>query len=219
MYNMDKELIKQNYNKIKSIVGDVEIVPATKTQDIETIKYVQSLGVKVFGENKVQEWKEKKDCGAIFDFIGTLQKNKVKYLVGEVRYISSVDRLDLAKEISSVAIKKHINQDILMEVNLGKELSKSGVFIENAFELAYEIEKLQGITLKGIMVVTPKTTNKIYLKQLFLEGKDLFERLKKEFSSVSVYSGGMSENYDIAIECGVTSIRPGRALFGDRLYK
>lgn len=216
---MDKETLVANFNKIKSVAGDVEIVPASKTRDIETIEFVSSLGVSTFGENRVQEWLSKKSADVEFDFIGRLQTNKVKYLVGEVRYISSVDRIELAEEISKYASRKGIVQDVLIELNMGREEAKGGIFPENLSEFAELLRGLMGVSLKGIMTVMPITDDRRYLEKLYKEARSALDELQSSYPRATVYSGGMSSDYDIAVACGATSIRPGRALFGDRVYK
>lgn len=216
---MDRELIVANLNRIRSISGDAEIVPASKTRDAETIEFVSSLGIKTFGENRVQEWLEKKSLDVEFDFIGRLQTNKVKYLVGEVRYISSVDRIELAEEISRQAVKRDLTQKVLIELNMGREEAKGGISPEQLLEFAVIVSRLKGIELKGIMTVMPLTDDRRYLERLYKEARSALDELRASYKGATVYSGGMSSDYDIAVACGATSIRPGRALFGDRVYK
>ncbi len=216
---MDKESIVVNYNKIKSAVGDVEIVPASKTRDLETLLFASSLGIKTFGENRVQEWLSKKSSGLEFDFIGRLQTNKVKYLVGEVRYISSVDRIELVEAISKQAKKLGVVQKILIELNMGREEAKGGIYVEDLPEFADKLSRYDGVALKGIMTVMPATDDRRYLERLYKDARSALDDLTLSYPDAVVYSGGMSADYDIAVACGATSVRPGRALFGDRVYK
>ncbi len=212
-------LLVSNYKRIKEEIGDkVEIVAASKTRNIETVREAQALGITVFGENKVQELVDKYDQTLTWDFIGRLQTNKVKYLVGKVRYIQSVDREELAEVISKEAVKKGVVQQVLVEVNMGKEEGKGGVYRESAVSLAERISFLKNVKVRGIMVVMPLTADEDLLHTLYLDAQKLYKELQSVLPDIDVFSGGMSGDYRIAVECGVTSVRLGRALFGERVY-
>ncbi len=216
---MDKTDLLVNLNKIREEIGDkIEIVAASKTRDIDTIRYAQSLGITVFGENKVQEWQDKYAEDVTWDFIGRLQTNKVKYLVGKVRYIQSIDREELAEVISKEAVKKGVVQEVLVEVNMGKEEEKGGVYPESALNLAERISFLKNVKIRGIMVVMPNTTDEGILRPLYQEAKELFLTMQSVLPDIDIFSGGMSGDYKIAAEYGVTTVRLGRVLFGERIY-
>ena len=197
----------------------ITLVGATKTQSIETIQKAIDLGLKVVAENRVQEFREKteylKNCEQ--QFIGHLQTNKVKYIVGLVSLIQSVDSTHLAKAISEQAVKKNIIQDILIEVNIGGELSKSGINPENAIETVKEISKLQNIKVKGLMAMLPKSEDEALLKNLCLNMREIYDTLLKEGFDFKYLSVGMSHDYKIAIKHGSNMIRLGSSIFGQRV--
>lgn len=214
---MDNHELATRIAHIKNSIGDgVELVAASKTRDIETVREAYSLGVSVFGENRVQELLDKYDPELTWDFIGRLQTNKVKYLIGKVRLIQSVDRRSLAEVIDREARKRGIVQDVLIEINAGREEDKGGVFIEDATALAEYISTLGNVRLRGIMAVMPQSSDKEYLGGLFEECFRLFEDLKKKMPDIDYYSGGMSGDYETAVRHGVNIVRVGRALFGER---
>ncbi len=213
------EILHDNLAAITAELGDsVEIVAASKTRDVETIRYASKLGIKVFGENRVQELIDKYQEDLTWDFIGRLQTNKVKYIVGKVRYIQSVDREELAEVISKEAAKRGIVQEVLVEVNMGKEEGKGGVYPESAINLAERIAFLKNIKVRGIMVVLPLTDDQELLRTLYADAQALYKNMQTVLPDIDVFSGGMSGDYRIAVEYGVTSIRLGRALFGERKY-
>lgn len=197
----------------------ITLVGATKTQSIETIQKAINLGLNVVAENRVQEFREKteylKNCEQ--QFIGHLQTNKVKYIVGLVSLIQSVDSIHLAEAISEQAVKKDIIQDILVEVNIGGELSKSGINPENAIETVKKISKLQNIKVKGLMAMLPKSEDETLLKNLCLKMREIYDTLLKEGFDFKYLSVGMSHDYKIAIQNGSNMIRLGSSIFGQRV--
>ncbi len=196
----------------------VTLVGATKTMDIDVINHAISLGLKVVAENRVQEFNLKHELikGAEQQFIGHLQTNKVKYLVGKVALIQSVDRIKLATAISENAIKKGVVQDILVEINVGGELSKSGFNPENAFIAVQEISKLEGLKVKGLMAMLPKSNDENLLIQLCNNMRAIYDRLKQKGYDMTYLSMGMSNDYELAINNGSNMIRLGRTIFGER---
>lgn len=212
------KLIKNGNNLGEKIT----LVGATKTVPIETINEAIKLGLEVVAENRVQEFREKTDFidkSARQHFIGHLQTNKVKYLVGKVDLIHSVDSVHLAVEIDKQARKLNVIQDVLMEVNIGGELSKSGINPENAFETAKEILSLDNVNLVGLMAMLPKSDDKEYLANLTIKMRSLLDRLKLINNNIRFLSMGMSGDYQIAIENGSNMIRLGSLLFGKRNYE
>ncbi len=224
----------ENYAEIKTKVKaaaekcgkkyeDITVLAATKTVDAEFINYAISQGVEYIGENRVQEFLSKENDvtqNVHRHFIGHLQTNKVKDIVGKVELIQSVHSLKLAREIGKVSVNKNIVTDILLEVNIGGEESKSGFSPEELLDSLAEISKIEGICVKGLMTIPPiceksedsrKYFNKMY--KLFVEICD-----KKIYNSIEILSMGMSDDYDIAVECGANMVRIGTALFGRRNY-
>lgn len=196
----------------------ITLVAATKTVPADIINRAVECGVKIVAENRVQEFREKYPLirGAVHHFIGHLQTNKVKYLIGKVALIQSVDSVNLANVISEEAAKKGALQDILVEVNIGGELSKSGFTPENTEEAVKEISALPRLRVKGLMAMLPKTEDERLKIDLCTKLRGIYDRLKAEGCPFEHLSIGMSEDYTTAIRCGSNMIRLGSALFGKR---
>ncbi|MBQ4545295.1 MAG: YggS family pyridoxal phosphate-dependent enzyme [Oscillospiraceae bacterium] len=204
---------------------DIVLVAATKMNDAARVREAISAGVDACGENRVQELLEKYEQGAYdgapLHFIGTLQTNKVKYIVGKVSLIQSVNSLKLAKEISKCAEKLGIVQDILIEINIGGEESKSGADEKDAFELVENISKLPSVRVRGLMTIPPISHDEETQKRFFLKMKQLFVDIgAKKYDNISMefLSMGMSGDYRKAIECGANMVRVGTGIFGARHY-
>jgi pyridoxal phosphate enzyme (YggS family) len=199
---------------------EITLVGATKFVDVSVINQAISLGLKVVAENQVQEFVKKNDLiskDASQHFIGHLQTNKVKYLVGKVDLIHSVDSLKLANVINERAIKLGVVQDILLEINIGGEISKSGFSILEVENALKQISLLSGVSVKGFMTVLPITDDIGITKKCAKEMRGIFDKFKTEYS-LSYLSMGMSGDYKIAIECGSNMIRLGSVIFGKRNY-
>lgn len=193
---------------------------ATKMNDADAVRQAIAAGVDCCGENRVQELTAKLAQnaygGAPVHFIGHLQTNKVKYLIGNVSLIHSVDSLPLAEEISEQSEKKGLVTDVLAEINIGKEPTKSGFSAEQAEDAMDKISSLPGIRAVGLMAMLPKSENSRYLSDLCLQMRAIYDTIKKEGFPVRHLSMGMSEDYRIAIRNGSNMIRLGRAIFGER---
>ena len=196
---------------------------ATKTRTPDEINYAISLGVSLIGENRVQELCEKYDRinreNVEIHFIGALQTNKVKYIIDKVDMIHSLDRISLAKEIDRQAAKIGKVMDVLCEVNLGEEESKSGVLLSEVEDFVMEISKFKNIRLCGFMAIPPIMTDISTQMEYFKKIMDLYIDIstkKMDNSNISVLSIGMSSDYDLAIECGSNLVRIGTAAFGNR---
>lgn len=199
----------------------ISLVGATKTVDVDTINLAVEGGLEIVAENRVQEFREKHDkiIGAKQHFIGHLQTNKVKYLVGEVEIIQSVDSVHLAQEISKVATRKNVEQKIFIELNAGGELSKSGFSFDNVYSQTLEIAKLDGVKVVGLMAMLPKSDDREFLADLCKKVRAEFDKLKNAGLPLVHLSVGMSADYLIAIENGSNMIRLGSAIFGKRNYE
>ena len=207
-------------------IGSTLLLAATKTVSAEDINFaVNEGGITDIGENRVQELLSKYDAldreKMRVHFIGTLQTNKVKYIIDKVDLIHSVDSLKLAKEIDRCAAKIGKVQDILLEYNSGAEANKSGFSEEDLYENLDEILALAHVRVLGIMTVAPKCEkNTEYYKfftktyQIFLD----FLQKKPHNRDVSVLSMGMSDSFGAAIACGATVVRVGSRIFGARHY-
>ena len=216
-----EEALKNIFEEIKNgnhLGEPITLVGATKTVDLLTIQRAIDCGLKAVGENRVQEFREKAPFlhGAEIHFIGHLQTNKVKYLIGNVSLIHSVDSLPLAEEISEQSEKKGLVTDVLAEINIGKEPTKSGFSAEQAEDAMDKISSLPGIRAVGLMAMLPKSENSRYLSDLCLQMRAIYDTIKKEAFPVRYLSMGMSEDYRIAIRNGSNMIRLGRAIFGER---
>ncbi|HCC35179.1 MAG TPA: YggS family pyridoxal phosphate-dependent enzyme [Ruminococcaceae bacterium] len=205
--------------------GEIMLLAATKTVPAALINHVIGLGVTAIGENRVQELLSKYDeiereglSG--FHFIGHLQTNKVRQIIGRVNMIESVDSVRLAQEISKRSFDAGISTDILLEVNIGKENSKSGFFPEELKERLYEISTLKGITVKGIMSIPPICSNVAQINKFFIHLNKLFIDIKCEKTdnrTIEYLSMGMSSDYEQAVKEGANIVRIGSALFGARI--
>lgn len=200
----------------------ITLVGATKTMPVEVINQAIELGLDTVAENRVQEFREKTefiDKRAKQHFIGHLQTNKVKYLVGNVELIHSVDSLHLAEEIDKVAKKKNLKQKILLEVNIGGELSKSGFNPENVIDNAERIfSEFTNLEIKGLMAMLPHSNDESLLIDLCKKMRDIYDLLKNKGLPFEYLSVGMSNDYLLAINNGSNTIRLGRTIFGQRNY-
>lgn len=205
--------------------NDILLIGASKMNDAERVREAIAAGLPACGENRVQELREKNELGAYegaeLHFIGTLQKNKVKYLVGVVKLIHSVDSVELMQAIDKQAQKIGVVQDILLEINTGGEESKSGFSPDELSNALFEASKLPGICVRGLMTIPPicvdGTENIPFfqlLKQLFVDNSEKkYDNVYMDFMSM-----GMSADYEAAIACGSNMIRVGTAIFGQRSY-
>ena len=204
---------------------EILLCAATKMNDAQRVKAAVAGGVDVCAENRVQEFQAKAPLGAYegkpVHFIGRLQTNKVKYLVGKVDLIQSVDRLPLLEAIDAQARKIGVCQPILLEVNIAGQESKAGFTPEEARQIAARMGEFSGVTLHGLMAIPPvsekKGDNSVFFQnmmQLFID----ISRKKYDNVTMVCLSMGMSDDYEDAIACGSTMIRIGTAIFGARDY-
>ena len=223
---MDKEIIKKNYEAVKKRLkeldpeGRVTLLAATKTQSAEDINYLISLGVNTIGENRVNELIEKYelyDKSASLHFIGTLQKNKVKYIIDKVDLIHSVDSISLLEEIGKRASAKGKTMNVLIEVNSAREEAKGGIMPEDVCDFVEKARKIPSVCVKGLMTMGPKCENKEEYLKYFLITRQLFDKIFCEGKGAGV-SMGMSDSYGYGVKAGATLIRVGSAIFGGRKY-
>ncbi len=224
------QTVRDNYARIQNNIAeaaiksdrspeDIAFMAVTKTVDPVLVNTAIDCGISLLGENRVQEWQSKHEeyrPGVPVDFIGALQANKVKYLMGSIRLIHSVDRMSLAKEIDKQAEKHNLMQDILLEVNIGGEDTKSGITPDGVPGLLEEISALPHVHVCGLMTIPPPTTDTRFLKamqELFLKTKEI------PGADMRILSMGMSDDYADAIRFGSNLVRVGSALFGARVYK
>ncbi len=203
---------------------EVTLIAVSKTKPVEMIAEAYEAGVRDFGENKVQEMTEKMaqlPDDIRWHMIGHLQRNKVKYLIGKVHLIHSVDSLRLAQEISAQSAKQNVDTDILIEVNIAGEESKFGISREETLALVEEAAKLPRIHIRGLMVVAPYVEDPEDNRTYFRELKNLSVDISnKNIDNISIYvlSMGMTGDFEVAVEEGATMVRVGTGIFGERDY-
>ena len=204
---------------------EVTLIAVSKTKPVEMLQEIYDENIRDFGENKVQELCSKMEqlpSDIRWHMIGHLQRNKVKYIVGKVELIHSVDTYRLAEEINIQAKKQNVIVPILVEVNIAHEESKFGISAEDAILLVEEISKLENIRIKGLMTIAPYVENpednRLYSRKIKQSYVDI---TNKNIDNVfmEILSMGMTGDYMVAIEEGATMVRVGTGIFGERNYK
>ena len=204
--------------------SEVTLVAVSKTKPVAILQEAYDLGVRVFGENKVQEIREKYEAlpkDIEWHMIGHLQTNKVKYIVDKVRLIHSVDSLRLAEVIEKEAEKHNRIVDILLEVNVAEEESKFGLKMPEVIPMAEKVVQLPHIRLRGLMTIAPFVENPEKNRAIFANLHDLYVDIKEkniDNGTVSIVSMGMTNDYEVAVEEGATMVRVGTGIFGARDY-
>lgn len=228
-------MIAENIANIHNIINEscncsgrnseeVTLITVSKTQPISKLQEAYNAGSRDFGENKVQEMLDKMPhlpSDIRWHMIGHLQRNKVKYIVDKVYLIHSVDSVRLAEEISKEAIKKQVEVNILVEVNVALEESKFGTTTEEAIAVIEAISKLPAVHVKGLMTIAPYVENAEDNRVIFQKLKQLsVDIAEKNIDNVSmgVLSMGMTGDYAVAVEEGATYVRVGTGIFGQRDY-
>lgn len=212
-----RENIGEALEKYRSSGDNTAIMAVTKTVPAETVNYVFDMGLDLLGENRVQEYQSKADLydkRAEIHFIGHLQTNKVKYIINSISMIQSVDSFKLAQEISRLAIANNKVMDILCEVNIGGEESKSGTAPDELGRLLEQVSSLDGLRIRGLMTIPPPAESDIYLGRM----QQLYEQFKGKYA-MDTLSMGMTHDYVQAVRYGSTLVRIGTGLFGARNYK
>ena len=203
---------------------EIQLVAATKMNDAARVRAAVEAGVDICGENRVQEMLEKNTLGAYdgvpLHFIGHLQKNKVKQVVGLCSLIESVDSLALLQEISRTAAKRDLTQDVLLEINIGREESKSGFLPEALEEALVGAAELPAVRVRGLMAIPPICAEPEENRPFFLQMQKLFvDNRGKKYDNVRMnfLSMGMSGDFTEAVRCGATLVRVGTGIFGPRI--
>lgn len=227
-YNIKKIREKMANAAVKASrkFDEINLLCVSKTFDEPYINYaIDSCGIKSIGENKVQELIRKAPNlhlnGVKKHLIGHLQTNKVKKIVGFADIIESVDSVKIANEIGKYALQKGIVQDILLEINIAEEENKTGIAPSNFDEIIFEIAKIKGVKIKGIMSVPPICESEQELFKYFDKIHNIYvDNKAKKIDNVdmSILSLGMSDDYEAAILSGSTEVRIGSAIFGSRIY-
>ena len=204
---------------------EIKLCAATKMNDATAVRQAIAAGVDVCGENRVQELTqklgEKAYVGAPVHFIGHLQTNKVRQVVGKVDLIQSVGSLHLLEAVNKEAARQNLRQDILLEVNIGEESAKTGFAASEILPLIDKIDSFSNICVRGLMAIPPISENPGDNSKFFLKMREIYVDIrakKKDNVLVDCLSMGMSGDYLDAIRCGSTMVRIGTAIFGERHY-
>ncbi|MBO7250774.1 MAG: YggS family pyridoxal phosphate-dependent enzyme [Clostridia bacterium] len=229
---IDYSYLDRNVGEIKNKISaaaraagrdenEIVLMSAIKSADVDEINYIhQTLGISDVGENRVQQLLERWDKldreGLRVHFIGSLQTNKVKYIIDKVYLIHSLDSMKLAAEIDKQAAKRGIVARVLLEINSGNEENKGGVDIADAADFCIELRKFKNIELCGFMTMAPRCENREDYFPYFEKTRDEGRRIWKDLLSREgepILSMGMSESFEEAIECGSNMVRVGRGMF------
>ena len=196
----------------------VTLVAATKTRTAEEINRAIGAGIADIGENRVQEFTEKYDAvkGGNRHFIGHLQTNKVKYLIGKTYLYHSVDRDELAREIATRSEKAGIRSNVLVQINIGHENTKGGYAPETGYETYLRLSHTDGLRVRGFMAMLPVSDDEGYLAELCDAMRALYDRARAVDTDVSCLSMGMSGDYRLCIAHGSNMVRIGTGVFGRR---
>ena len=217
-----REKIEESCDRSGRKSDDVKLIAVSKYFGVDAIIEAKNCGLTDFGENRAQELTlkyERLSDSVIWHFIGTLQKNKVKYAVKAADLIHSVDSLELVEEINHRAENLGKQQKILLEVKTSEEETKSGLETENEIlSLVKKCSELHHIELKGLMTMAPLTDDTIIIRKSFRDLRNLKDKINNKGYHLTELSMGMTSDFEIAIEEGATMIRIGSAIFGDRDY-
>lgn len=216
-------MIADKLKKVKdSLAAGVELVAVSKYHPIESVQEAYDAGQRVFGESREQELRVKHEAlpsDIRWHFIGHLQTNKVKYIAPYIAMIEAVDSLKLLQEINRQAEKNNRVIDVLLELHLAQESTKSGMLPEECFQMLQQGEwrSFKNVRIRGIMMMASNTDNGEQIKQEFTRARDCFESMKQQFfaddDSFNVKSYGMSGDYLMAQECGSNHVRVGSMIF------
>jgi len=226
--------IKQNIKAVKEKIsksaemsgrsaGEICLVAVSKKVNTHRIVEAFKNGIRVFGENYAQEFRDKLKIvedrvgeKPAWHFIGKLQRNKVKYLVGKVDLLQSLDNLSVADEINKRALELGIDTSVLIEVNSGGELSKGGIDFNESEYFIDQLSELKSIKIKGLMTMPPYFDDPERSRMYFRDLRNLRDNLRMKYPNIEELSMGMSNDFEIAIEEGATIVRIGTSIFGPR---
>ncbi|HJA12256.1 MAG TPA: YggS family pyridoxal phosphate-dependent enzyme [Candidatus Mediterraneibacter merdipullorum] len=203
---------------------EVTLISVSKTKPVSMLMEAYDLGVRVFGENKVQEIRDKYEAmpkDVEWHMIGHLQTNKVKYILDKVKLIHSVDSEKLAETIEKEGEKRNLISDILIEVNVAQETSKFGLKTEDVLPFYEKVCALPHVNVRGLMTIAPFVENPENNRSIFADLHKLYVDIKRkniDNGTVSILSMGMTNDYEVAIEEGATMVRIGTGIFGARDY-
>lgn len=220
-------MIEENVKKLLEEIKEnpfgekVTLVAAVKTQTVEDINRAISAGITDIGDNHVQEFRDKYDGitgNPNRHFIGHLQTNKVKYLIGRTYLYQSVDRYELAEEISKRSERANVTSDCLIQINIGNEETKGGFEYDNGLEAYEKISAMPALKVKGLMAMLPISDDEALLRDLAKKMRALYEKLRGKDGDIRYLSMGMSGDWELCVECGSNMVRLGTSIFGPRHY-
>lgn len=220
-------MIEENVKKLLTETGEnpfgekVTLVAAVKTQTVEDINRAIAAGITDIGDNHVQEFRDKYDGitgNPNRHFIGHLQTNKVKYLIGRTYLYQSVDRLELAEEISKRSERAGVVSDCLIQINIGNEETKGGFEYDEGLAAYQKISSMPALKIKGLMAMLPFSDDEELLRTLAKKMRALFEKLREKDENIRYLSMGMSGDWKLCVECGSNMVRLGTSIFGARHY-
>ncbi len=221
------QVVKNNIEQSAIASGrtlkDISLIAVSKTIDIRTVKEVHKLGINDFGENKPQELRDKipEIPDASWHMIGRLQSNKIKYVVGKTKLIQSVDSIELMEKINDFAEKTDVTQDILIQINMSKEIQKAGIDEQDIDMVLSKACSLKNIRVKGLMTIGSAFMSEYELEKMFEKCNNIFvDKKQKKYDNINMeyLSMGMSGDYMTAIRCGSNMVRIGSGIFGPRNY-
>ena len=220
------ESIRKAADRSERLADEINLVVVTKTWSIEIISLAASLGIREFGENRIQDAIPKigplnrEFADLNWHMIGHLQSNKARLAIEHFNWVQSVDSLKIAHKLSKYSVEINKPVDILLEVNISGEASKYGINPDEANIFSREMRSLPGLKLRGLMTIGPMTTDLMKIRKSFQRLKEIYDNIRSENpdNDIDTLSMGMSDDYEIAIEEGATMIRLGRAVFGPRKY-
>ena len=217
---MRAQEIKENLKNGNPFGEPVCFVAATKTQTVERINAAIEGGVDAIAENKAQELRDKTGilpCPK--HFIGHLQSNKLKYIVGNVELIHSCDRDGIAEEIERLSMQKGVRSSVLLQINISEEQSKGGYSLEEGFKAFERLKNREYLQVEGFMAMLPASNDRALLRRLARQMRTLFERARECDDKIRFLSMGMSGDYPLCVEEGSNMIRLGSTVFGERIYR
>lgn len=220
-------MIEENVKKLLAETAEnpfgekVTLVAAVKTQTVEDINRAIAAGITDIGDNHVQEFRDKYDGitgNPNRHFVGHLQTNKVKYLIGRTYLYQSVDRLELAEEISKRSERAGVVSDCLIQINIGNEETKGGFEYDEGLAAYQKISAMPALKIKGLMAMLPFSDDEELLRTLAKKMRTLFEKLRDKDENIRYLSMGMSGDWKLCVECGSNMVRLGTSIFGARHY-
>ena len=216
-----EERVDKSAKKSKRSKNDITIIAVSKTVNASSVVQAAKAGMKNFGENRVQEFLKKREVlgdDVNWHIIGPLQRNKVKYILDGVTLLHSLDRLSLAEEIEKQCGHKNTSLDVLVQVNIAKEPTKSGVFEEDLEKFLAEVSVMRNVRVSGLMAIPPFVADADDNRKYFARMRELYDTFKNFSKPFEYLSMGMSGDFEAAIKEGANMVRIGTAMFGARSY-